>query len=75
MDNVFGERNLSSSVIQSLQQKYIRINSTKPALDRVAYDRNICCIERLSDVKVILSVSKVTIHTIFNLKSNNMLLF
>lgn len=57
MENVFGERNLSNAMIRSLQQKYIRINSTKPALDRVAFDRNICCIERLSDVKVILSVS------------------
>lgn len=57
MDNVFGERNYSSSVIKSLQSKYILINSSEPALDRVAYDGNVCCIERFADSKVRLSVS------------------
>lgn len=57
MDNVFGSQNFSNPVIRSLQRKYKLINSTKPALDLVAYDKNICCIERLTDAKVILSVS------------------
>lgn len=56
MENVFGWRNMSSPTIKSLQDKYIVINSSRSALDRVAKDGNICCIERFTDVKVILSV-------------------
>lgn len=57
MDNVFGAQSFSNSIIRSLKRKYILVNSTQAALDAVAYDGNICCIERLTDVKVILSVS------------------
>lgn len=57
MENVFGWRNMSTRTVRSLQNKYVFINSTRPALDRVANDGDICCIERLTDVKVILSVS------------------
>lgn len=59
MENVFGWRNMSSPTVKSLQDKYVIINSMRPALDRVANDGDICCIERLTDVKVILSVSIV----------------
>lgn len=64
MDNVFGAQSFSNSIIRSLKKKYILVNSTQAALDAVAYDGNICCIERLTDVKVILSVS--TIHLLVN---------
>lgn len=57
MENVFGSQNFSNTIIKSLKQKYILINSTKPGLDLVAYDKNVCCIERLTDCKLFLSVS------------------
>lgn len=59
MDNVFGDRNCSSSIIKSLKSKYILLNTTAPALDKVVYDGNICCIERYFDSKLRLSVRKL----------------
>lgn len=56
MENVFGAQNFSSSVIKSLKKKYILINSSNAAIDVVARNRNICCIERLTDSRIILSV-------------------
>lgn len=65
MENVFGWRNISSTTIRSLQDKYIKINSTIPALDLVAYEKNICCIERFMDAKVIYSVIIIKINAKF----------
>lgn len=69
MDNVFGAQSFSNSIIRSLKKKYILVNSTQAALDAVAYDGNICCIERLTDVKVILSVSTLLVNKQFSFKS------
>lgn len=58
MENVFGDTNYSSAIIKSLKSKYILLNSTSPALDRVVYGGKMCCIERFTDSRVRLSVSE-----------------
>lgn len=71
MKNVFGEQNLGNSVIRSLQNKYILVNSTQTALDRVALYRNVSCIERMTDTRVTLSVS-ITLKTLLVFVDNKL---
>lgn len=54
LSNVFGPSNQSRGTIKSLITKFHLINQT--AIDQTAFDRNICCIERISDIKIIIAV-------------------
>lgn len=58
--NVFGTVNVSTpltGLISSLASKYKMINTSVPIIIRAAYKRDICCIERLTDIAVIIAVS------------------
>lgn len=54
--NIFGTQNLGTAVVRSLAKKYKLLNTTVPTISRTAYKRDICCIERLTDIAVIIAV-------------------
>lgn len=43
-------------VIRSLVRKFIIITKKIPVINRTAFERDICCIERYADIKVIIAV-------------------
>lgn len=58
LKGIFVGVNTSNSVIRSLSVKYrLLYNVTKSTILRTAYDRDICCVERWSDIGVIIPVS------------------
>lgn len=57
LKNIFGTHNSGSAVVRRLAAKYQLLNSTKPIIERTAYERDICCVERLNDISVIIAVS------------------
>lgn len=57
MMNIFGEKDVKNKLIKSLMSKYIFIsNFNIPTIDRTAYDRDICCVERMTDISIIIAV-------------------
>lgn len=56
LKKVFGEYSLGTPLIRSLASKYKMMNTTTPTIARAAYQRDICCIERLTDITVIIAV-------------------
>lgn len=67
LGNVFKEY-LGSSVIKSLDSKFTVWNfSMLPTIERTAFARDVCSIERLSDVKVIIAVILKYLQCLYNL--------
>lgn len=56
LSNIFGDD--GHPLIQSLAKKFQVLNPKTPIIDRAAYNRDICCVERFADIKVIITVSK-----------------
>lgn len=56
LKNLFGEKSLGTPIIRSLASKYKMISTTTPIIARAAYQRDICAIERLTDIRVIIAV-------------------
>lgn len=54
---IFGKNNSGGPVIRSLAGKYYFLNTTIPTIERTAYKRDICCVERLTDISVIIAVN------------------
>lgn len=46
-----------SPLLKSLISKFYLLSGATATIDRTAYDRDICCIERCADIKVIIAVS------------------
>lgn len=57
LKNLFGEKSIGSPLIWSLASKYKLLNTTVATIDRTAHDRDICCVERLTDISIIIAVS------------------
>lgn len=56
LGNIFKE-DLGSPLIKSLQSKYTVANISDVAtIERTAFARDICCVERLTDIKMIIAV-------------------
>lgn len=64
LDNIFGDDNLA--VIKSLQSR-IKKKLHDFSLDQTAYKRDICGIERLTDIKVIIAVMSFRTSAILTL--------
>lgn len=60
LKNIFGSEIQGNPVVQSLADKFDLINTT--AIDRTAYNRDICCIERLTDISIIIKVNEQKNH-------------
>lgn len=60
LGNIF-EEDYGSQLIKSLESKYIVTNESSilhtPTIERTAYARDICSVERLTDVTMIIAVS------------------
>lgn len=56
LKNLFGEPSLGTPLIRSLASKYKMINTSTPIITRAAYERDICAVERLTDIRVIIAV-------------------
>lgn len=57
LKDIFGKHNLGGPVVRALAAKFLFLNSTRPTIERTAHERDICCIERLADISVIIAVS------------------
>lgn len=57
LKNVFGATDIASPLIRSLASKFFLLNSKIPMINRTAYYRDYCCIERLTDISIIIAVS------------------
>lgn len=59
--NLFGNSQTSSSdVLKSLKKKYILDDGVESAIERTAIKRDICSVERYSDVNIIIQVQKTS---------------
>lgn len=56
LKNLFGEPSLGTPLTRSLASKYKMINTSTPIITRAAYERDICAVERLTDIRVIIAV-------------------
>lgn len=54
LSNIFGDD--EHPLIQSLARKFKILSSNAPVIERAAYNRDICCVERFADIKVIIAV-------------------
>lgn len=54
--NIFEGSDSSNAVIRSLSAKYMLRNSSIPTRSRTAIQRDICSVERLSDIGLIIAV-------------------
>lgn len=57
--NLFGadnDENDGKPAIRSLAKKFQLINKTEPIIEKAAYRRDICSIERLTDIAIIIAV-------------------
>lgn len=66
--NMFGNNQTRSNVLHSLKTKFITLDySSFGALKRAAEQRDICVIERYSDIQIIIQVNSNFILLIMNL--------
>lgn len=54
LSNIFG--NDDHPLIQSLAKKFKILSSNVPVIEKAAFNRDICCVERFADIKVIIAV-------------------
>lgn len=65
LGNIFKE-DFGSPLIKSLESKYTISNITSIAtIERTAYTRDICCVERQTDIKVIIAVGVLNTNAKF----------
>lgn len=55
LKNIFGGEN-ESPLLKSLQKKHLMYTDNKKPIDHAAYERNMCSVERYSDVTIIIKV-------------------
>lgn len=56
LGNTFGNLQTNSTLLKSLKQKLVFEYSESSLLDKVAEYRNVCSIERFSDVNILMKV-------------------
>ena len=56
LKDIFGED--PNPLIESLKSKFYILSTTRPVIERTAYDRDICSLERQSDINIIIAVSR-----------------
>lgn len=55
LSNMFGDKDIYSPLIASLQSKF-HVLSGVPIITRTSTTRDICCVERYNDIKIIIAV-------------------
>lgn len=57
--NLFGVEDRESDLMKSLASKFDVLNTTETVIKRTAEKRDICCIERKTDLSIIMTVSSI----------------
>lgn len=57
LSKLLGDQEDESAVVKSLRKKFHLFNTSDPVIDRTASKRDICCVERKTDISIIITVS------------------